>query len=78
MSLSTLQATRTPPTLTRVNSRLWRVSTGSGAVVGHIELVDDPQGERYRARLLRAGMPAGAQLGEFWNVNDAVEVFRVA
>ncbi|AZZ55306.1 hypothetical protein [Rathayibacter iranicus] len=78
MSLSTLHAIRTPPTLTRVNPRLWRVNTGSGAVIGHIELVDDPQGERYRARLLRAGMPAGAQLGEFWSVDDAVEVFRVA
>lgn len=78
MSLTTLHAIRTPPTLTRVNSRLWRVSTGSGAVVGHIELVDDPRGEKYRARILRAGMPSGAQLGEFWNVNDAIEVFRVA
>lgn len=78
MSLSTLHAIRTPPTLTRVNPWLWRVSTGSGAVIGHIELVDDPQGERYRARLLRAGMPAGAQLGEFWTVDDAIEVFRVA
>ncbi|OOB90706.1 hypothetical protein [Rathayibacter sp. VKM Ac-2630] len=78
MSLSTLHATRTPPRLTRVNGRLWRVSTASGAVVGHIELVDDPQGEKYRARLLRAGMPAGAQLGEFWSVDDAIEVFRVA
>ncbi|AZZ48887.1 hypothetical protein C5C31_03575 [Rathayibacter rathayi] len=78
MSLSTLHAIRTPPTLTQVNSRLWRVSSGSGAVVGHIELMDDPLGERYRARLLRAGMPAGAELGEFWNVDDAIEVFRVA
>lgn len=78
MSLSTLHSTRTPPTLTRVNGRMWRVSTGSGAVVGHIELVDDPRGERFRARLLRAGMPAGAQLGEFWSVDDAIEVFRVA
>ncbi|PPF20636.1 hypothetical protein [Rathayibacter sp. AY1A7] len=78
MSLSTLHATRTPPTLTRVNAGLWRVSTGSGAVVGHIELVEDPLGERYRARLLRAGMPAGAELGEFWSVDDAIEVFRVA
>ncbi|PPH46279.1 hypothetical protein C5D09_08580 [Rathayibacter sp. AY1C9] len=78
MSLSTLHATRTPPTLTRVNARLWRVSTGSGAVVGHIELVEDPLGERYRARLLRAGMPAGAEFGEFWSVDDAIEVFRVA
>ncbi|MBF4462216.1 MULTISPECIES: hypothetical protein [unclassified Rathayibacter] len=78
MSLSTLHAIRMPPTLTRVNGRLWRVSSASGAVVGHIESVDDPQGERFKARLLRAGMPSGAELGEFWNVDDAIEVFRVA
>ncbi|MWV58160.1 hypothetical protein [Rathayibacter sp. VKM Ac-2754] len=78
MSLSTLHATRVPPTLTRVNPRLWRVAATSGAVVGHIELVDDPRGERFRARLLRDGMPSGAEIGEFWSVDDAVEVFRVA
>lgn len=78
MSLSTLHATRTPPTLTRVNAHLWRVSSASGQVVGHIELIEDPQGERYRARLLRAGMPAGPEIGRFWNVDDAIEVFRVA
>ncbi|QWL30272.1 hypothetical protein [Rathayibacter toxicus] len=77
MPLTTLSATRTPPTLTRVNSRLWRVSTGAGAIIGHIELIEDSRGDRFRARLLRKGMPAGAQLGEFWNVADAVEVFRV-
>ncbi|QHC59037.1 hypothetical protein [Rathayibacter sp. VKM Ac-2760] len=78
MSLTTLHATRVPPTLTRVNARLWRVSTGAGSIVGHVELVDGPQGEKYRARLLRAGMPAGAEIGEFWSVEDAIEVFRVA
>ena len=78
MSLTTLHAIRVPPPPTPRNARLWRVGPRAGSIVGPVGRVEGPQGEKYRARLLRAGMPAGAEIGEFWSVEDAVEVFRVA
>ncbi|NQX10083.1 hypothetical protein HQQ80_00390 [Microbacteriaceae bacterium VKM Ac-2855] len=78
MNRSSIHNTRTAPTLTSVNPRLWRVSAPTGAVLGHIERTEQAGTERFAARRLRAGMPSGQSLGEFWSVDDAVECFRVA
>lgn len=78
MKLSSIHATRVAPTVTPINQRLWRVSAPTGAILGHIERIDDAAGEKFRARRLRAGLPSGVSIGEFWNVDDAAECFRVA
>lgn len=78
MTRTSIHSTRIAPTLTSINGRLWRVSAPTGAILGHIERIEDQRGEKFRARRLRSGMPQGISLGEFWNVEEAADCFRVA
>lgn len=54
---------------------LWRVTTDSGAIRGHIEAVPGSSGDRFEARRVR---PDGGSesLGAFWDVRDAIDCFR--
>lgn len=62
--------------LERAGDRLWRVLDSSGAIRGHLRVVADPLGIRYRAERLH--LPSGAfrLVGEFWDADDAVSALR--
>ena len=60
----------------RAGSRLWRVVNASGHVIGHLESVDDPLGERFRAKRYHAPSTRFRVLGEFWSADDAVACLR--
>lgn len=67
---------RAPERLDRAGDHLWRVIDTDGAIRGHLRVVADPLGIRYRAErlLVRSG---GFQLvGEFWKAEDAVASLR--
>lgn len=69
--------------LTAVRDGLWRVSSRDGHIVGHIERVGDPAGDRYSARRLRRAAPgalpvATLPLGLFWLLDDAEASFGPA
>ena len=67
---------RTGIDLIPVRDRLWRVARAGGAVLGHIEAIPDPRGERFQARRLLTGGINSIELGTFWLADDAVDCFR--
>lgn len=62
--------------ITPVATALWRVSRIGGAVLGHIERLDDGELVRYASRRLLSGGIRSMPLGEFWSPHDAAECFR--
>ena len=68
------QLTRTL-TFVPVRDGLWRVIGRSGAVLGHVERLPTPDGERFQARRLIAGTVMRV-LGEFCCRRDAEDCFR--
>lgn len=57
---------------------LWRVVDRSGRVVGHLQALAQGGAIRYRARRFQAASRAFLELGEFWNVADALDCLRFA
>jgi hypothetical protein len=55
------------------NDRLWRVSTASFAVLGHVELVDTAAGEVYLAKRYSPAHARFVDQGRFWSMDDALE-----
>ncbi len=62
--------------LVRAADHLWRVQDRTGRVLGHLRLIADPLGLRYRAERLQLSSGAFRTLGEFWRPDDAVDVLR--
>jgi hypothetical protein len=53
--------------------RLWRVSTDSFAVLGHVELLDTAGGEVFLAKRYSPDHARFVDRGRFWSMNDALE-----
>jgi hypothetical protein len=53
--------------------RLWRVSTDSFAVIGHVELLDTAGGEVYLAKRYSPDHARFVDRGRFWSMDDALE-----
>jgi hypothetical protein len=53
--------------------RLWRVSTDSFAVLGHVELLDTAGGEVYLAKRYSTDHARFVDRGRFWSMDDALE-----
>lgn len=62
--------------LVRAADHLWRVHDGAGRILGHLRVVADPLGLRYRAERLHLATGAFRLVGEFWRADDAVSVLR--
>ncbi|MFD5214775.1 hypothetical protein [Microbacterium sp. NPDC058345] len=62
--------------LDRAGDHLWRVVDARGSIRGHLRVIADPLGIRYRAERLH--LPSGAfrLVGEFWDADDAVAALR--
>ena len=65
-----------PERLERAGDHLWRVIDRGGAIRGHLRLVADPLGIRYRAERLNRAAGAFQLVGEFWAAEDAVAALR--
>lgn len=70
----TLQSTREQ--LVRASEHLWRVQDAAGRILGHLRIVADPLGLRYRAERLHLATGAFRIVGEFWRPDDAVQALR--
>jgi hypothetical protein len=57
--------------------QLWRVSDESGRVIGHLQVVGDGEGVRFRARRFHRTSRAFVDVGEFWSADDAAECLRL-
>jgi hypothetical protein len=63
--------------LIRAAEGLWRVQeTKTGRVLGHLRVVADPRGLRYRAERLHLDTGRFRVIGEFWRADEAVSVLR--
>jgi hypothetical protein len=62
--------------LTRASANLWRVQDRPGHVLGHLRLLTDPLGVRYRAERLHLATGAFRLVGDFWRAEDAVAALR--
>ncbi len=55
---------------------LLRVTRPDGAVLGYVERMREPQGERFRAKRLRRDAQGFVPLGYFWSMQDACDCLR--
>ncbi|WEK59735.1 MAG: hypothetical protein P0Y60_10135 [Candidatus Microbacterium colombiense] len=62
--------------LVRASDHLWRVQDRAERVLGHLRIVADPLGLRYRAERLHLATGSFRIIGEFWRVDDAVSALR--
>lgn len=62
--------------LARAGDRLWRVLDRSDRILGHLRIVPDPLGVRYRAERLSLATGSFRVVGEFWSADDAATALR--
>ncbi|MCU1556328.1 MAG: hypothetical protein JWN09_323 [Microbacteriaceae bacterium] len=62
--------------LVQLHDELWRVTRPDGDVLGYIDRFAVREGARYRARRLLVRQRRFVLMGEFWNIDDALECFR--
>ena len=62
--------------LVRAGDHLWRVQDRAERILGHLRVVADPLGLRYRAERLSLASHAFRVVGEFWAPDDAVAALR--
>ena len=64
---------RTGLSLVRVKDDLWRATVADGRILGHIERRDDVDGTTYVAKRLVPAQARFHTLGEFWEIDDAMD-----
>ena len=62
--------------LDRAGDHLWRVVDARGIIRGHLRVIADPLGIRFRAERLHLASGAFRLVGEFWDADDAVAALR--
>ena len=62
--------------LVRAAEHLWRVVDTRERILGHLRVVADPLGLRYRAERLHLATGRFRTVGEFWRPDDAVQALR--
>lgn len=76
VSYATPKLRSTREQLVRASENLWRVQDAAGRILGHLRIVTDPLGLRYRAERLHLATGAFRIVGEFWRPDDAVQALR--
>ncbi|MFC5502005.1 hypothetical protein ACFPJ4_07095 [Lysinimonas soli] len=59
-----------------LHGRLSRITRRDGTVLGYVEPIDSAEGERYRAKRLRARAQGFLVVGDFWTADEAVDALR--
>lgn len=62
--------------LVRAADHLWRVQDARGRILGHLRIVADPLGPRFRAERLTLATGTFRLVGDFWHPDDAVQALR--
>ncbi len=60
----------------RLPSGLWRVTRANGEVLGYIEQLQTPGGERHRAKRFNVRQRRFTEVGDFWRFDDAIDCLR--
>ena len=62
--------------LVGVHDGLWRVRRRDGRILGHIERLNSAAGDVYVAKRFHPVRASFLSLGQFWNIQDAVDCLR--
>ena len=74
--IGTTPAIRPGIAMIQLHDALWRITRPGGEVLGYIERVEVPSGERFRAKRLLQRQRRFLSVGEFWSIHDAIDCFR--
>ena len=61
----------------QLHDDLWRVTRPGGEVVGYVERSATPSGHRYRAKRMLQRQRRFLPIGDFWELDDAMDCFRL-
>jgi len=76
-SYATPQLSSKRERLVRASENLWRVQEAATArLLGHLRVIPDPRGSRYRAERLHLATGAFRLVGDFWRADDAIQALR--
>lgn len=73
--VGTTPTTRPGIALVQLHDELWRVTRPDGEVLGYIERFVEPEGRRFRAKRLLVQQRRFIAVGEFWNMDEAIDCF---
>jgi len=59
-----------------VGDSLWRIVRVGGELLGYIDRLPTPDGDRFRVRRMLATQRRFVAVGEFWRFDDAMGCFR--
>jgi len=59
-----------------VGDSLWRIVRVGGELLGYIDRLATPDGDRFRVRRMLATQRRFVAVGEFWRFDDAMGCFR--
>ena len=59
-----------------VGDSLWRIVRVGGELLGYIDRLATPEGDRFRVRRMLATQRRFVAVGEFWRFDDAMGCFR--
>lgn len=60
----------------QLNDDLWRITRPDGDVLGYIHRWQSSAGSRYQAKRMLQRQRRFLPLGDFWSVEDALDIFR--
>ena len=60
----------------QLHDDLWRITRPDGEVLGYVERASNPAGHRFTAKRMLPRQRRFLGLGEFWSLDDALELFR--
>jgi len=74
--VGTVPSIRAGITMIAIADNRWRVTRATGEVLGYIDSFDVAGGRRFGARRLISAQARSIPLGEFWDLEDAIDCFR--
>lgn len=63
-------------TVLALHGRMWRAMLPDGAVLGYVEIIETPEGERYLSKRLRPRAQGFLPVGQFWTADEAIDSLR--
>jgi hypothetical protein len=75
--VGTAPAVRPGIALVALANGQWRVTRATGEVLGYIEAIHEGRVQKCSSRRLVSNQRSSLPLGEFWQMDDAIDCFRL-
>jgi hypothetical protein len=73
---STTRSTFGGITVIQLHDDLWRITRPDGEVLGYLERFEERGMHRFRAKRMIVRQKRFVPIGEFWTMDDALDLFR--